>query len=131
MVWFIISSCQILLVHPIVFLAIVGIAYTWVVTYRELRKANVLEWPQKIALLSVVAATMQVPIPFVLAYNAVFVDRHSPTMGWIAGLEVPFFLVSLPCAFTQKGLARWCLALSSIVLLVFTGFVYVVSQWEF
>ena len=129
--WFIISSCEMLLVHPIVGLAIVGIAYAWVVTYRELRKANVLEWPQKIALLSVVAATMQVPIPFVLAFIVLFNDRHSPTMGWIAGLEVLFFLVSLPCALTRKGLARWCLAFSSIVLLVFTGFVYALSQWEF
>lgn len=129
--WFIISSCEMLLVHPIVCAAIVGIAYTWVLTYREVREAKVLKRRQKIALLSVVAATMQAPLPFVMAFISLFIDRHNPKMGWIAGLEVVFFLISLPCALTRKGLARWCLALSSIVLLVFTGFVYAVSQWEF
>jgi hypothetical protein len=114
---------------PIIGVAIAGIAYTWVLTYREVREAQVLEWPQTIAFLSVLAVTMQAPLPFVMALF--FIDPPNPKIRWIAGFEVLFFLVSLPCALKRKGPARWWLALSSIFFLVFTGFIYIVSQMKF
>ncbi len=120
---------MVLVMLPIIGAAIVGIAYTWVLTYQEVREAKVLEWPQTIALLSVLAATMQVPLPFVMALF--FIDPPNPKIGWIAGLEVLFFLVSLPCALKRKGPARWWLALSSIFFLAFTGLIYLVSQIHF
>jgi hypothetical protein len=134
--WFITSSFQILLLHPLVGLAIVSIAYTWVLTYKEVREAKLLEWPQTIALLSVVATTMQVPLPFVMA----FIEPHDPKLGWMGAPrkeaflllpEVLFFLVAMPCALIRKGAARWCLAFSSIVFLVFTGFIYLISGIRF
>lgn len=142
--FFISLSRQILSMHPLVGLAIVGIAYTWLLTYQEVREAKVLGWPRTIALVSVLAATMQALLPFVMAWEQAmferthfradslsYIDTPDPLPRWIARLEVLFFLVSLPCALTRKGLPRWLLALSSIVLLVFTGFFYMVSQIRF
>jgi hypothetical protein len=128
---FITDSFQVLSLHPLVGFAIVGIAYTWVLTYQALREAKVLGRPQKIALLSVLAATMQAPLPFVMAFRITVPDRHDARRGWIAGLEVLFFLVALSCALTRRGPARWLIALSSIVFLVFTGFMYLVTGIQF
>jgi len=115
---------------PVIGVVIVGIAYTWVLTYQEVREAEVLEWPQTIALVSVLAATMQAPLPFVMALF--FIDPHNQrALERIAGLEVLFFLVALPCALKRKGLAQWGLTLSSIFFLALTGLIYLVSQWQF
>jgi hypothetical protein len=120
---------MLLMTFPIVVVATVGIAYIWVLTNQEVREAKVLKWPQTIALLSVLAATMQVPLPFVMAFFSI--GPSNPKLEWIAGLEVLLFLVALPCALKRKGLVRWWLALSSIFFLALTGFIYLVSGIQF
>jgi hypothetical protein len=142
--FFISSSGQILLMHPLVALAIVCIAYTWVLTYLQVREAKGPAWHQTITLASVLSPTIQALLPFVMLWEhtrferAHFrpnslssVDAPDPVIGWIAGLEVLFFLVSLPCALTRKGVARWLLASSSIFFLALTGFFYLVMQIRF
>ena len=142
--FFISSFFQILSMHPLVGLAIVCIAYTWALTYQEMREAKVLGWRQTIALLSVLAVTMQALPPFAMVWEHTrferthfradslsSIDAPDPLIGWIAGLEVLFFFVSLPYALTRKGLARWLLTASSIVFLAFTGFFYLISQIRF
>ena len=115
---------------PITIVAIVGLAYTWVLTYQEVRAVKVLAWPQKIALLSVLAVTMQVLLVFVMFFFFIGPTDHR-TIGWIAGLDVLFFLVALPCALMRRGPARWLLAFSSIYFSAFAGFGYMVSGIQF
>ncbi|MGA7343060.1 MAG: hypothetical protein WBE72_00245 [Terracidiphilus sp.] len=115
---------------PITIVAIVGLAYAWVLTYQEVRAAKVLEWPQTIALLSVLAVTMQVVLHFGMTFFF-FGTTDRRTIGWIAGFEVLFFLIALPCALKRKGPVRWLLALSSIYFLAFAGFGYMVSGIQF
>jgi hypothetical protein len=115
---------------PLTIGVIVGLAWTWFLTFREVRAAGVLEWPQTIAILSELAVTMQV-----LLFFAMFFFFTSPvdqrTIAWITGLEVLFFLIALPCALKRKGPTRWYLVVSSIYFLTFAGFGYLVSGIQF
>jgi hypothetical protein len=115
---------------PITIVAIVGFVYTWALTLQEIRASKEWEWPHTIALVGAAAATLQVPLPFLMALF--FVDPHDQKdLALSAGLEVLLFMVALPCAFRRKGLLRWFLALSSVFFLALTGFVYAISQWQF
>jgi hypothetical protein len=121
---------MVIMLLPITIVAIVGLAYTWVLTYQEVRAVTVLEWPQKIALLSVLAVTMQVVLYFAMFFFLIgTIDQRA--IGWITGLEVLFFLVSLPCALKRKGPARWWLVFVSIYFLGFAGFIDLVSGIQF
>lgn len=113
---------------PVTLAAIVGLAYTWILTYREVRAARAVEWPQKIALLSVTAVSVQVVLFFGMLFN---LSNDQRMIGWIMGIEVLLFLVAVPCAVIRKGFARWWLAFSSIYFLAFAGFVYLVSGIQF
>lgn len=118
------------LLLPITIVAIGGLAYSWVLTYEEMRAVKVLARPQTIALLSVLAVTMQVLL-FVVMFSFSIGTIERRAIHWTAGLEVPFFVVALPCALMRKDPARWWLALSSIYFLALAGFGYLVSGIQF
>jgi len=121
---------MIFLLLPVVGFAFVGFAYAWFVTYREMRTAKSLDRTQTAAFIGLLAATMQIPLPFVMALF--FVDPHNQKgLAWLTGLEVVFFLVSLPGAFARKGPIRWWLVGSSIFFLALTAMIYFVSGWSF
>ena len=115
---------------PLTLVVIAGLAWTWVLTYREVRAASALEWHQTIALFSELAVTMQVLLFFAMFFFLVSPVGHR-TIAWITGLEVLFFLIALPCALIRKGPTRWWLAVSSIYFLAFAGFGYLVSGIQF
>ena len=120
---------MLLMLLPIVCVAIVGIAYVGVTTFQEVREAEAVGWPRAIALVSVIGVALEIPIPFVMALF--FIDPYNPKIGWLAGLEVLLFVISLPCALKGKGLVRWWLALSSVLFLGISGSIYLVSEWQF
>jgi hypothetical protein len=115
---------------PVTIAAIVGLAYTWVLTYEEVRAVKVLEWPQRIALLSVIAVTVQVLL-FVVMCSFFIGSIDHRAIGWTAGLEALSFLVALPCAVKRRGAARWWLAFSSIYFLAMAGVGYLGSEIQF
>ncbi|HTV83263.1 MAG TPA: hypothetical protein VME18_11480 [Acidobacteriaceae bacterium] len=106
---------------PLTGAALVGIVCAWFLTVQELRAAQALTRSQKIALLSVLAASLRV----VLFFTVPFLDRRREfpnpprpsAIGRIAVIEVLLFLVFAPCDFARRGLPRWWLALASLVFL--------------
>jgi len=115
---------------PVTIAAIAGLIYTWVLTCEQVRAVKALAWPQTIALLSVLAVTMQALLFFAMISFAMGAINR-PMIDWTAKLEVLFFLVALPCALIRKGPARWILALAAIYFLAVAGFVYLVSGIQF
>ncbi len=119
---------MVFVMFPIVALAVVGLAYAWVVTYKEVREAKHLAGPHVISLLGVLAVTLQAPLPVAMLY---FVDPPDPDMGWFAVLEVLLFLVAVPCALKRSDPLRWLLVLASLVLLAFSGMIFAASRIRF
>jgi uncharacterized membrane protein len=115
---------------PLVFAAVVGLAYAWFVTVLDVRAAGTLDWPRTIAVASLLASTALVPLPLVMVLF--FIDPHDQKgIAWSMAIAVLLFVLSLPGAFVRKGPLRWGLVLSSIFFLGFVGFVYLVSGWQF
>jgi hypothetical protein len=115
---------------PIALLALAGVGFAWFLLFRELREAKVMGWRQAIALAGAAAATLQIPIPFLMA--VFFIDPHNQkNLALFSWLEVLFFVIALPSAFRWKGLLRWGLVLTSLFFLVLTGAIYATSQWQF
>lgn len=118
---------MVIVLLPVTLAAILGLAYAWVLTYREVRAAMAQSWRQTVAWLSVGAVTLQV----LLFVAMIFFLSNERTIDWLAGGELVLFLIALPCAVLRKGFARWCLAFSSIYFLTFAGFIYIVSGIRF
>jgi len=115
---------------PIVFAALAGLAWAWFVTLREVRAAPAFKWPQAIALVSVLASTALIPLPYVMVLF--FIDPHNQKgLAWSMRIAVALFFLSLPGAFVQKRLLRWGLVLFSLFFLGFTGFIYFIGGWQF
>jgi hypothetical protein len=114
---------------PIVFIAVAGLAYVWLLTFREVRAAKAFGRPQTIRLVGLLASTALAPLPYLMVF---FVDPHNQKyLAWSMKFAVLLFLLSLPGAFLRKGLIRWGLVLSSIFFLGFTAFIYLISGWQF
>jgi hypothetical protein len=114
---------------PIALLAFAGVGFAWFLLFQELREAKVIGWRQAIALAGAAAATLQIPLPFLMPF---LIDPHDQKdLALFSWLEVLFFLIALPSAFRWKGLLRWGLVLTSLFFLVLTGAIYAMSQWQF
>jgi hypothetical protein len=112
---------------PVTLIAVLGLAYAWVLTAREMRAPDTSPTRKSLAWASVIAVTAQV-----LLYGAMlfFLTNH-PAIDRIAAAEVALFLIALPCAILRKGFARWWLILTSLYFVVFAGFVWMVSGIQF
>jgi hypothetical protein len=115
---------------PLTLAVVVGLAWTWVLTYRELRATEGIRRPQTIALLSELAVTLQALLFFAMAFFLIGPIQRRATAS-IAALEVLLFLIAVPCAILRKGPTRWFLAVSSVYFLALAGFAYLVSGIQF
>ncbi len=115
---------------PIALIALAGVALNWVLTYAELRQASGFKWPQAMTLGSMLAATLQVPLPFVMivGYTA---QRNEKFVDWCAVLGVVLFVLAMWCVVRRRGLARWWLLFSAVACLVFAGLVDLVTGITF
>jgi hypothetical protein len=95
--------------------AFVGVLYGWVVGRGQVRKLELPAWRQRSAAVGLIAVTAQAAL-FVTLWTPLFRDDALLARG-VRG-ERLLFLIAIPCVLTAKGLSRWWLFLSSIVLMV-------------
>jgi hypothetical protein len=115
---------------PVTLFAVAGLGYTWLLTYREVRAAEVLARPQIIALLSESAVTAQALL-FIVMLFCFIGPANQRAIEWIARLESLCFIVAVPCALIRKGPTRWWLSVSSLYFLALSGFGYLASSIQF
>ena len=120
---------MIFLALPIAVACLAGIVWAWRVTLADLRDAEMAGWRRAVSLASVLAATLEMPLPFVLV--ALSGNGHSPWVVRIEVLAAALAIVALATSLMRRGATRWLLALSAIFFFLFTSFVYLVTGLTF
>lgn len=115
---------------PLTLAVVVGLVWTWVLTFREMRAVATREWRQTVAVISELAVSVQLVLLFVEFFLLIHpIDQRF--IAWITWSEALLFFIAVPCALIRKGPTRWFLAVSAFYFLAFTGFVYAVSGIQF
>lgn len=109
-------------------IALLGLAYAWVLTVREVRAPDTAPKRRKLAWLSVLVVTGQVAL---FGIMSLFLLHNRLAADCVAVGEVALFLFALPCAIARQGLVRWWLILTSVYFMAFTGFVWVLTGIRF
>jgi len=119
-----------LLILPFTIIAILGLVYTWIVTYEEVRAVKSLKWPKMLGLLCVLAVSIQLVL-FVWNLSCFLGSIDRSGIEWSAKLQIPCLFVAVPCAFERKGVTRFLMILSSIYFMAIAGFSFLVSGIQF
>jgi len=114
---------------PIALACAALIFWAWLVTAGELGETQLAAWRRTISLVSVTAATILAPLPYVLVF--LINDPHTRWVGWIEGIAGGLTAVALPTSLMRKGATRWALALASIFFFLLTSFLYAVTGLTF
>jgi hypothetical protein len=114
---------------PILLAAIACISYGWFATIVQSRRGRLSGRRETAAWVCLACATLQVLFLVGGAILAGLEDQAGIRWTTIGG-EVCFLAV-LPCAIIWRGRVWIWLVLASVLLAVLTGFVYLISGWQF
>lgn len=118
----------------LVAVAFAGIAYTWWATFHQIAKGELLRRRRTTALMGITAVSVQAALFIIMWYfvaRRLFYERPNPSFAGIMGGQILCFPIAISCAVTRKGLSRWCLLYSSIVLAACSFFTVVISGITF
>jgi hypothetical protein len=93
--------------------ALAVVPYAWIVGRRELRMLELPAWRRRWATVALIAATVQAGI-FIALFTPLC-ENYDVSMA-CARVELILSLIAIPCALVAKGVSRWWVALSSVVL---------------
>lgn len=114
---------------PVIAVAFFGLAWSWRVTWEELRNGALAPWRRTAARMSILAVTAQLVLMIVMIVLATRPQNRSvPRLALIEGF---FCVIALSCAVTRTNRSRWWLLFGSLVFGGFSGFVFLVSQITF
>lgn len=121
---------MIFMLLPLALIAFAVLILAWIVTLRDVPAAPPFGWRQTLASVGLIASTLLVPLPFIMALF--FIDPHNqPGLAWSMGIAALLFVLSLAGAFTHRVLLCIGLILSSLFFLGFCGAVYAIGGWQF
>ena len=93
--------------------------YAWAQWPRELRFVGLIAWRRAAVSVAILTVTMQA-ILFVALWTPV--GRHHVLLRKCMSADFVLMLLAIPCIFTWRGSARWCLLASAVFLPVLCFF---------